>query len=806
MTKAFDDLRVVDLSDRLSGAYAARLFGDFGADVVLAEPPEGHPLREEPPFLNDQPGAERSVIHAYVNWNKRSIVVQDTDELADLARTADLLITSAQPTWLEPVSHAIDALPADGIHLSITPHGLNGPLACVPGNNLTANARVGWSAINRLVAEPPLALPVRQTGFIAGIAGFVGACSALLKRERSGLGERVDVSELEALALTNAPWAILGIFIGGGRLAYGPNGPRRRGDPAPLWQTANGSMNFGFGDWARWAEAMHLLGLDELGEDAVYAPVLGRNTKDPKPVRQAIAGAVAARDKWELFHGLADLRCLSGVVQDAKELVECDQLKARQFIVTAKLGGRDVRTAGAPAKLSATPWTLARPAPTFDEHGKSIRGEARSTVTRRTTTIRAGEAQTAPPLTGIRVLAFTQAWAGTFGTELLALLGADVVQIESPKRPDVWRGAGAPVPPAVRDDSIEQSPLNTNGMYNSVNLNKRAITLDMTHQRGREIFWQLVPKFDVIADNFSPHVMPDWGVSLESLREVKPDIIFASVSGYGTEGPLAEYPANGHTTEPMSGLASIHGYEGDLASNTGGLIPDPISGYYFAAAILAALIHRERTAVGQRIDAAMIEAVAVQVGDAMMEFDANGRIRRPQGNRHPRFAPHGVYRARDDEWIAIAVETDTAWDAFAKRIGTNDARFADNVGRKAFEVDLDRTIERWCAARDASVEAEVLGALGVSAARVEVFEEVYRDPSAQFLAREFMVPVTHPESGKHFMPLAPWRFSRSNRPTTRHSPRFGEHSREVLREELGITQEEYEALEALGVTGTIRLP
>ena len=168
------------------------------------------------------------------------------------------------------------------------------------------------------------------------------------------------------------------------------------------------------------------------------------------------------------------------------------------------------------------------------------------------------------------MLCFTQAWAGTFGTQLLALLGADVVQIETVKRPDVWRGAGAPVPPGIRNPDIEQNPLNTNGMYNTVNLNKRAITLDMGHPRGREMFWAMLPQFDVVADNFSPHVMENWGVNLETLNAVRPGMIMASVSGYGRTGPFAEYAANGATTEPMAGLSSIHGYEGDAGQRPPG--------------------------------------------------------------------------------------------------------------------------------------------------------------------------------------------------------------------------------------------
>ena len=380
--KAFAHLRVLDLSEKLSGAYAARMFADFGADVILAEPHEGHPLRDEPPFVDDRSGLDRSVMHGYANWNKRSVVVRDAHAVARLAETADVLVTNAIRPWPDTIARAVDALSAGAIHLSITPHGLDGPLSGVCGNNLTACARTGWCTINRLVDEVPLQLPVRQTGYIAGAAGFVAAAAALWRRERTGAGERVDVSEVEALALTNAPWAMLGLFVGGHRMEYGPNGARYRGEPAPLWQAANGPMNLSFGDWGLWEEALRFLGLDELAEDEFYLPRAGRNTRNPKPVRAALAGAVATRDKWEVFHELARLRCPSGVVQDAQELAESEQSRAREFIVSARVGGRDVRATGAPVRLSETPWRLWRPAPGLDEHGDEIRKERRRPATR----------------------------------------------------------------------------------------------------------------------------------------------------------------------------------------------------------------------------------------------------------------------------------------------------------------------------------------------------------------------------------------------------------------------------------------
>ena len=791
MTKAFQEIRVIDLSNRLSGAYAARMFGDFGAEVILIEQAQGHPLRHQPPFMDGESGTRESLLHGYVNWNKRSVSGSIEDHVSLIA-TADVIVTTSTE-----IPDAVSQRSSDSVHLSITPHGLDGPLAEFPGNNLTTCARVGWSSINRYVDEPPLQLPLHQTGYISGVAGFVGAAAALFRRGNSGHGERVDVSEMEAMANTCAPWAELGLFIGGNRMAHGPNGKRDRGRAGPLWKTQNGAINYGYGDWAFWEEAMNFLELPELADDPEFVPVLGRNQKDTRPVRDGLEKASATRDKWELFHGLVQRRCIAGVVQNAQELLESEHLRSRNYIVPTQVGDRPVHAPGAPAKLSTTPWALDRRAPAIGEDD----GDVETTVPKQRRSAGAPDL----PLKGIRVLAFTQAWAGTFATQLLGLLGADVVQIESCKRPDVWRGAGAPVPPAVRNPDIEQNPLNNNGMYNTVNLNKRAITLDMANPRGRDMFWRLVPQFDVLADNFSPHVMGNWGVTMETLREHRKDIIFASVSGYGATGPLAEYPANGATTEPMAGLSSIHGYAGEIAPKTGGLIPDPISGYYLAAAILVALNHRQRTGEGQRIDAAMIEAVAVQLGDAMLEFDGNGHLRAPSGNRHPQIAPHNVYRAKGDEWLAIAAETDTAFSSLAQLAGINDDRFASMALRKENEDALDDVIAKWTANVDAHATASQLCSLGIAAARVESFEAIYQEPSPQFLARDFLRPVTHPESGTHFMPMVPWVFENTARGTISHAPCFGQHSREVFDEELGVGPEEYQELEELGITGTERL-
>ena len=789
MSRAFPEIRVLDCSSRLSGAWAARLFGDFGADVILVEPESGHALRHEAPFT---PEGE-SLLHAYANWNKRSIRSSD-EQLNELVGSTDVVVTTTVD--LPP---CLEACSEDVIHLSITPHGLTGPLATAPGNNLTACARVGWSAINACEQEPPLQLPLNQTGYIAGVAGFVSAAAALYRRAEQGGGERCDVSEIEAMSNTCAPWAQVGIFVGGNRMAHGPNGRRERGRPGPLWQCQNGAINFGYGDWKEWTSAFEFLGRPDIAHDPDFIPVWGRHQKDMRPVRSGLAEAVSTMDKWHVFHGLAERRCISGVVQNAEELAESDHLNTREFIIETEIGGKTLKAPGPFGKLSSTPWTYSRRAPRLGEHS----GKIKVSEPHKLSTSLDGNRKL--PLEGVRVLTFTQAWSGTFGTQLLSLLGADVVQIESRKRPDVWRGAGAPVPPTLRELGVEQNPLNTNGMYNTVNLNKRAITLDMADATGRAMFWDLVPKFDVLCDNFSPHVMSNWGVTLESLREKRPDIIFASLSGYGRTGPLAEYPANGATTEPMAGLAAMHGYEGDIAQNTGGLIPDPITGYYFAATILAALNHRKTTGEGQRIDVSMIEAVATQCGDAILEYSATGKIRRPTGNQHPLHAPHNVYRTTDEQWLAIAAETDESFARFARVSGIHDERFANATSRKRLESEVDGAISSWVGGLRLDEACHVLEGTGMVFSPVHEFESVYRSPSRQYADRGYLVPIEHPECGTHYYPLNPWIYGNTARGPIRHSPCFGQHSKEVFVEELGLSDADYDELEARGVTGTTKL-
>ncbi len=418
---------------------------------------------------------------------------------------------------------------------------------------------------------------------------------------------------------------------------------------------------------------------------------------------------------------------------------------------------------------------------------------------------RAGEG----PLAGLRGIVLTQAWAGSYCTELLGMLGADIIQLEVRKRLDSWRGSyDTPMPATLRAVPTARHAWNCNPLYNSVNLAKRTATLDLGTPEGIDVFRRLLPHADVVAENFSPRVLGNLGIDYDAMRAIKPDVILCSLSAYGHTGPWANVPGIGGTIEPTSGQSALLGYRDGPPLNSGQMYPDAVAGLTAFGAMLTALHHRHRTGEGQYIDLSMQEANLAVVGDAALEQGVTGRQRPRLGNRHMTFAPHGIYACRgnatgEERWIALAAQDEAQWAALCDVAGhaewRGDARFVDNAARKAHEDALDAILGAWAATEDRDDLAARLSAAGVIAAPVLDGREVAADP--QLRERGFLVELDHPEVGRFPQSGVPMRFSRTPARVTRPAPLQGEHNYEVFAELLGMSEAEYQALAALGVTG-----
>ncbi len=672
MDRALDDLTVLDISTTPAGAWCSRLLADFGADVMVAEPKGGSLLRKLAPFGRDG----KSIPAEFWLANKRSRIVdretaEGRAELLDLAQRAHVLVASSEVAELQQLGLLYEEIgSARLVMVHVTPYGVVGPLAGEPANDLTVAARSGWASINGLASREPLKPSGWQASYCGGVASFIAVLAALHEREITGLGQEIDVSMLDAMLAAFAP-----AFL---RAQY-TDEPMRRKDGADLLAgpvpVKDGHFALTLSRAQFWRDAMNLLALPDLAEDPRWETSWYRQQHKEEYVERVTA-AMSTWRKADLFDELAARRVVAGPVLTMEELSTNEHLVARGFWPETA-GGRVFP--GAPVRLSETPWDLGKGAPEPGEGGDERRWP--------TLLGRAPEprAQRTGPLEGVQGIVLTQAWAGTFCTELLALLGADIVQVEVRKRFDSWRGeASRPMGEKIEAISTAQHPWNTHFLYNSVNLNKRCVTLDLQDERGRETFLALVKHADVMAENFSPRVMGNLGIGYDVLHEINPGMIVCSLSAYGHDGPWANVPGIGGTIEPSSGMSALLGYEDGPPMNSGQMYPDAVAGYYGAAGILAALRHRDRTGSGQYLDLSMMEANLAHTGDAALEYLRNGTQRPRMGNRHTTFAPHGIYRCNGDErWIAIACETERQWQA----LDGNDRR---RVGERRPLVDGGR--------------------------------------------------------------------------------------------------------------------
>jgi crotonobetainyl-CoA:carnitine CoA-transferase CaiB-like acyl-CoA transferase len=407
------------------------------------------------------------------------------------------------------------------------------------------------------------------------------------------------------------------------------------------------------------------------------------------------------------------------------------------------------------------------------------------------------------PLAGMLVIDFTAFLAGPMCTEYLASLGADVVKIESVQRPDPMRYT-------VRVDPSVDRWYELGGIFQSANLGKRSVTLDLGDPRGRDLALRLVSAADVVVENFTPRVMEQFGLGYEDLVAVNPRIVMVRMPGFGLEGPWRDRPGFAATMEQVSGLAWITGYTDRLPTIPG--ICDPLAGMHAAFAVLSALEHRTRTGEGQLIELAMIDLTAQLVVEQVLEQSVYGHLVARQGNRVPGAAHQGVYACTDhDEWIAVHVSTDEQWHALRRIVGSpasfgpgidpGPAPGLDAAGGRSVADEIDAELVPWSAQQSQKDALAALRSSGIDAEPVVPAYDV--DLDEQMNARGFWEEVDHPLAGPKRFPAWPMRYSSRAVPWfARPAPLLGQHTDEVLHA-LGVTDEELASLRANQVVGTI---
>ncbi len=400
-------------------------------------------------------------------------------------------------------------------------------------------------------------------------------------------------------------------------------------------------------------------------------------------------------------------------------------------------------------------------------------------------------------LDNIRVLDLTAWQAGPTVTMILADFGAEVLKIEAPKRLDGWRGGAG----LMQGKAYERG-----ANWNAVNRNKLGLSLDLKSEAGRDLFLRLVDQADVVVENFTPRVMENFGLNYEVLRERNKRIVMIALSGFGATGPWRDYSAFAFPTEEVSGLAYLNGDRGGPPILVGQPVTDALAGAMGAFAILAALQKRERTGEGDYIDLSQIETLSHGIASELIDAQLNGRDAERRGNEREDMEPHGVYRCLPDEtWIAIAVQSDSDWARLCGVISrpdlAADASLGSLAGRKSAHALVDDAVREWVASCNGfEAEAELQRA-GIAASICMRPSHLMQDE--QLWARGFFQMLDREELGTHPYPGAVVRLTKTPATFDRPAPLFGQHTREILRERLGLGQDELDALDAAGVTSTV---
>jgi crotonobetainyl-CoA:carnitine CoA-transferase CaiB-like acyl-CoA transferase len=470
-------------------------------------------------------------------------------------------------------------------------------------------------------------------------------------------------------------------------------------------------------------------------------------------------------------------------VNTAKDLFESEQLQFRGFFAQIEHPtlGR-LRYPTVPYRLSATPARINRPAPLLGEHTDQTLGEVAAIAARAVDSVREATAPSTPgqhqagPLQGVRVLELTKIWAGPYTGKLLALLGAEVIRVESYDSLDATRRYG------VKD--INDAP-----GFQAINPGKYSVQLNVRTEEGRRLVKELVKVSDIFVENLRPGAAGRLGLGYDVLRSLRPDIVAVSMSMYGHEGPLSYQTGYAPCFSALAGVCHLVGYEGGPPQLLNVRYGDSSYGTAAAFAAIVALCHRQLTGQGQFVDVSAVESLAAMLGDSFMEYSLTGRVPARDGSRHPEMAPHGCYPCVGDEWISIAVRTDEEWRALCETMGAPpqlaNHRYADSRARQINSQELDEALASCTRTKDARELGAALRSRGVAAFKSLNSIDLISDE--HLWERGFYTHVT--DSKDHSIPIvgAPWRMSATPVSIHRAAPLLGEHNDYVLGELLGLS-------------------
>ncbi|HXG42846.1 MAG TPA: CoA transferase [Dehalococcoidia bacterium] len=785
-----EGVHALEAGDGLAIAYAGHLLARLGATVWKVEPPQGDPLRFLGPFPDDRPDPERGAHHLFYDGGKRSLAIDpgrpgDRALMRRLARAADVLLVDAG--WARAIGARSQAR-RGAVAVVVTPFGLTGPYRHLPACDLVLQAMMGLAYITGEPDRPPLQVGLPVAELMAGQLAAGIALSCLWRRRQGGRGVLVDLSCWEAAltAMEHAPMA----------WSYQRRAWQRRGNLRALagwglYPCRDGYVGVisGLGDAYRRFLAMVGPPLTEPRFAAISA-----RTRLADEMHAAILTWLAGRGREEVVREAQARGLPFGYLHTVEDLLRSPQLRARRFFRVVRQPGLGETTVPyAPFRARGVRWRLA-PAPALNRHRAlarhlSPRPQGPKGLDRDL------------PLAGVRVLEMAVVWAGPLCGRLLAEAGAEVIKLETARRPDLIRGPARPLHPAdgVYPRGVPgQDPWNRHAYFNDRNRGKLGICLDLDRPEGRELARAIAARCDVVVENLSPGALARFGLDYATLSRLRRDIIYLSMPAQGLTGPERGYVGYGATNDLTSGLISVTGYEDGTPQNAGINVSDPVAAFHGFVAVAAALHLRQRSGRGLHIDLSQRESTAYFMAPYLLDYLWNGRVARPTGNAHPHWVPHGLYPcAGEDSWLAIAVRDDGEWQSLCRVVPSLAALSGlSQTERLARRREIDDLLAGWTRALPRAEAWRRLREAGVPSGPAYEGPALFADPHLR--RRGFWVAAHHPSAGRRLYPGPPWRLG-DGTPSRRPAPTLGQHNRLVLSRLLGLSQGELERLEQAGV-------
>ncbi len=755
-------LRVIEYSRDATAAACGREFARWGADVTVIEA-EDSLLRSAAPLLQrdtDTVSLLRESLHA----GKRVAAADRQADWRSALIDADVLITDAPLSDLDDLAEQHAQLVV--VHCS--PFGTTGPYADYDADDLIVQALAGFAGTNGIAGREPLAAAAAIIPRAVGVLGAVAALAALLERLHSGHGEWIELSSQEAVST----------LIMSLRSEYSGVVAPRVGGPegwAEVMRTTDGYITLSAWSKETLRNAPIAFGCEPPPDDLLAGDARFAERELSLEYMRPI---VQSHDAQTIWTRLSELGCVMAMHRSAQQLLDDPQLNAMGFFERHSTKESGLTGAGRALRVSERPNATER-AERF----------ARRTPPSGST----------GPLDGLRVVDFTHAWLGPYASELLNDLGAEVVKVEGPKRPDLWRyDAGGP----TRVASPGAHPLNVRANFNMANRGKRTISLALDSDAGRDIALRLIARADVVLENFRPRVLQNLRLTHDHMREANPHIALVSFSGFGTGGPYDNFRANGGTTEGNAGWDLLCGYRDEGPLLLGMMQADPIVGAQMAAAALAAALHAQTQRSAVHVEGSMFESAVGYIDEYLLAASAGMAAPPRNGNRHSNRVPRECFRCADavdglDEWIAISVPDDAAWRRLATAAGIDRPQWRTLDGRRMDEAALESALSEWTRSWNAQTLQCHLQSLGVPAGAVHSIFSHQRDP--QLAARGWWLYLTHPDTGVRQYQGFPWRLHRRPAQCLRPAPRIGEHTVEILQETLDFSDAEIQELIDAGV-------